>query len=148
MKICEIQGGGASTMAPTTTVTTEGVVVAAFLDTAPFGFFLQEPECDGDALTSDGLFVYVPKGVEAQVAPGQRVRVAGRAKEYQGLTELLVSDGGVTSLGAAELPAPAELHRPPTWRPRRRCSRPTRGCASSCAASRRSAARTRTARCP
>ena len=110
MKVCEIQGAGMSTMAPTSTLVTEGIVTAAFVRVEPFGFMIEDPGCDGRVETSDGLFVYVPKGVEVSVAVGQRVRVTGRAKEYAGLTEFLV--GGPTAvevLGTAALPAPFPL---------------------------------------
>ncbi|MCC7020872.1 MAG: lamin tail domain-containing protein [Ardenticatenales bacterium] len=110
MKICEIQGDGPSTMAPTSTLVTEGIVTAAFVRVEPFGFMIEDPGCDGRVETSDGVFVYVPKDVDVRAAVGQRVRVTGRAKEYQGLTELVVSGPtAVEVLGTAELPAPFPL---------------------------------------
>lgn len=110
--ICAIQGDGPSTTATTATLQTEGIVTAAFVRVEPFGFTIEAPGCDDRPETSDGLFVYVPRDVEAAVAVGRRVRVTGRAKEYQGLTELVVGDGAIEDLGAAELPPATPLDLP------------------------------------
>lgn len=114
--ICEIQGDGPATMATTATVTTEGVVTSAAVRVEPYGFTLEAPGCDDRPETSDGLFVYVPRDLSAEVAGrvavGRRVRVIGRAKEYQGLTELVLDDAQVVDLGPAALPEPAALTLP------------------------------------
>lgn len=112
LPICAIQGDGPATMATTATLQTEGIVTAAFVRVEPYGFTIEAPGCDDRPETSDGLFVYVPRDVEADVTVGRRVRVTGRAKEYQGLTELVVGDGAVEDLGAAALPPPAALALP------------------------------------
>ena len=74
-----IQGSG-STAALTGTRTTEGVVVGDFEGTAAnSGFFIQDPIGDGDAATSDGIFVFT--GSANTVDAGDYVRVTGFARE-------------------------------------------------------------------
>ena len=56
--IYTIQGSGAATAIPGI-VTTEGVVVGDFEGTAAnSGFYIQDPTGDGNASTSDGIFVF------------------------------------------------------------------------------------------
>ncbi len=59
------------------------------------GFFLQDVAGDGDALTSDGLFVY-STSVPAAVKAGVEVCVQGKVKEYYQLTELAAEQMVVT----------------------------------------------------
>ncbi|MFQ6123150.1 MAG: hypothetical protein ACE5R6_00890 [Candidatus Heimdallarchaeota archaeon] len=56
--IPEIQGDGWSTPYPWTYVNTTGIVTADFQAKSKRGFFLQDPFGDGNAATSDGIFVY------------------------------------------------------------------------------------------
>lgn len=90
------------------TVTVEGTVVGDFQEGGFDGFYLQDAG-DGDEATSDGIFVY-GAGAPA-VAAGDTVRVAGTVSEYQGLTELTVTDAEVCATGG-ELPAAQELTLP------------------------------------
>ena len=77
--VYQIQGAGPSA-AITGTVTTQGVVVGDFEGSAGLsGFYLQDSIGDGDASTSDGIFVYTGSGNVVTV--GQRVRVTGFARE-------------------------------------------------------------------
>jgi predicted extracellular nuclease len=77
--IYTIQGSGASTPIPGN-VTTQGVVVGDFEGTAAgSGFYLQDATGDGDAATSDGIFVFT--GSSNLVSAGQVVRVTGFARE-------------------------------------------------------------------
>ena len=77
--IFQIQGSG-STAALTGMRTTEGVVVGDFEGTAAnSGFFIQDPVGDGDAATSDGIFVFT--GSSNTVDAGDYVRVTGFARE-------------------------------------------------------------------
>jgi predicted extracellular nuclease len=84
--IYEIQGSGDSA-AVTGTRTTEGTVVGDFEGTAAnSGFFIQDPDGDGDAATSDGIFVFT--GSSNTVNSGDRVRVTGFAHERFSQTAL------------------------------------------------------------
>ena len=77
--IYQIQGSGTSA-ALTGIRTTEGVVVGDFEGTAAnSGFFIQDPAGDGDAATSDGIFVFT--GSANTVDAGDYVRVTGFARE-------------------------------------------------------------------
>jgi len=77
--IYAIQGSGLSA-AITGTVTTQGVVVGDFEGSASQrGFFIQDLTGDGDAGTSDGIFVYTGNADLASV--GQVVAVTGYARE-------------------------------------------------------------------
>ena len=81
-------------------------VVTGILTT---GFFIQDPEGDGNAGTSDGLFVYRPRSSEASLpSPGDLVVVVGTVKEYYGLTELVLGTVTVRSFDNP-LPPPVAL---------------------------------------
>ena len=68
-----------------TTVELEGVVVGDFQTGGFNGYYLQDAG-DGDAATSDGIFVYAPGGVD--VAVGDEVHVVGTVSEFFGMTEI------------------------------------------------------------
>jgi predicted extracellular nuclease len=72
----------------TGTVTTEGVVISDDEGPSPTlrGFYIQDPAGDGDAATSDGIFVF--NGNNNSVANGDNVRVTGIAEEFQGQTQI------------------------------------------------------------
>ena len=77
--IYSIQGSGPNA-AITGNLTTQGVVVGDFEGTAAnSGFFIQDPNGDGDPATSDGIFVFT--GSSNLVSPGRLVRVTGFARE-------------------------------------------------------------------
>ena len=88
-----IQGAGA-TAAITGTVTTQGMVVGDFEGPSPAlrGFYLQDPAGDGNAATSDAIFVF--NGNNDNVSLGDLVRVTGNSGEFEGQTQL----SGVTSV--------------------------------------------------
>lgn len=71
-----IQGRGASSPLTGRLVTTRGVVTRVNNN----GYFLQDPSGDGDALTSDGVFVYT--GRPPRVAAGQWVQVSAKVVEH------------------------------------------------------------------
>jgi predicted extracellular nuclease len=71
-----IQGPGTVSPLAGSVVSTEGVVTG--VDAR--GFFLQDVTGDGDAATSDGIFVYL--GSLPDVLAGDLVRVTGRVEEY------------------------------------------------------------------
>ncbi|SMX44716.1 ExeM/NucH family extracellular endonuclease [Actibacterium lipolyticum] len=86
--ISEIQGSGDASAMDGQEVTIEGVVVGTIVGSSGIsGYFIQEEDADadGDAATSEGIFVYAPG---ATVAVGDQVRVTGEVDEYQDLTEI------------------------------------------------------------
>ncbi len=93
-----IQGSGPSA-AITGTVTTQGVVVGDFdgpLSGGLQGFYLQDPAGDGNAATSDGIFVFT--GDNAPVTAGQLVRVTGFARERFNQTALNGSNSNTSAV--------------------------------------------------
>lgn len=116
-KIHDVQGSGAATPIPGSTVTVEGVVVADFQGANQLkGFFLQEEDADADAnpATSEGIFIFCnacPNGV----AEGQRVKATGVVSEFNNMTEITASAAGsvvVTDAGnhlAEVTPTPISL---------------------------------------
>ncbi|MEV4685143.1 endonuclease/exonuclease/phosphatase family protein [Streptomyces kurssanovii] len=79
------------------------------------GFWFQDPEADGDAATSEGVFVFT--GSAPKVAVGDRVTVSGTVTEYvpggassgnQSLTEISKPTVTVVSSGN-EVPAPVTV---------------------------------------
>jgi predicted extracellular nuclease len=85
--ICQLQGTSVNTPYAGQTVTTTGIITTIHLGNNSIGgYFIEDPTCDSDPLTSNGLFVYQPNATGLSV--GQRVQVTGNMLEYQGLTEL------------------------------------------------------------
>ena len=77
--IMQIQGTGHVSEMDGDTVTTTGVVTA--VDTnGSRGFWIQDPNGDGNAATSDAIFVFRPSGALPTV--GQLVSVTGTVDEY------------------------------------------------------------------
>ena len=110
-----IQGTGP--FATTTdTVTTRGVVVGDYEGRAPAlrGFYLQDPDGDGDPATSDGLFVYQRNADE--VALGDLVVVTGLAGDFQGQTQVRASEVTICATGERIEPIDVTLPVPdPTY---------------------------------
>lgn len=99
--IYSIQGSGLSA-AITGTVTTQGVVVGDFEGSAgASGFYLQDLSGDGDAATSDGIFVFT--GSADLVSVGQVVRVTGYARERFNQTTLNGSNSNSAAVPAANI---------------------------------------------
>jgi uncharacterized repeat protein (TIGR01451 family) len=116
-KIHDVQGSGAATPIPGSTVTVEGVVVANFQGTNKLqGFFLEEEDADFDAnpATSEGIFVFCG-ACPTPVAEGQRVKATGTVSEFNNMTEITASTAPsvvVTDAGnhlAEVTPAPIDL---------------------------------------
>ncbi|MDM4761561.1 ExeM/NucH family extracellular endonuclease [Galbitalea sp. SE-J8] len=103
LPIAGIQGTGAASPCVGLSVTTRGIVTAAYPTGGFGGYYLQTPGTGGDLdlaahTASDGLFVYSPSTVGG-VAVGSYVQVTGTVSEFGGLTELSVSSGaGLTVL--------------------------------------------------
>lgn len=98
-------------------VTTMGVVTA--VDTnGSRGFYIQDPNSDGNAATSDAIFVFLPSGALPTV--GHLVRVSGTVEEFTTpgaavgsfSTTELSSVSNVTDLGAGPAIAPTVIGGP------------------------------------
>ena len=107
--ICTIQGNGTSSPLAGQSLTTTGIVTAIYSGTGTVqGFFIEDPDCDGDPATSNGLFVYNPNTIGLSL--GQRVSVSGTVIEFQGLTEL-TSVTNISVIGSGSV-APTDINLP------------------------------------
>lgn len=88
--VSEIQGPGDSTPLGGATVTIEGVVVGDYQGPFPAlrGLYVQEADvdADGDALTSEGVFVFAGNNRIDEL--GDVVRITGTVADFQGQTQL------------------------------------------------------------
>ena len=109
-EIGEIQGSGAASPLVGSTVTIEAIVVGDFQNgdadarRSLGGFYLQEEAADqdGNALTSEGIFVYEGGGaLRVNVNEGDRVRVTGMVTEFNGETQLSVTSAAAIQVVAA-----------------------------------------------
>jgi predicted extracellular nuclease len=97
-KIYEIQGSGLTSPYAGTVQTTTGVITKKLING---GFFIQEPNGDGDPTTSDAIYVF---GATTAAQVGDLVKVSGTVTEYKpsgatrSVTEL--TNVTVTPLGA------------------------------------------------
>jgi uncharacterized protein len=105
--IPRIQGNAASSPLDGRVISTEGVVTAVFSGLS--GYFLQDERGDGDASTSDGVFVHAPRG--ARVKVGQKVRITARVAEIEGVTRL-VSPGVPVVLRTGVVVTPTDVTLP------------------------------------
>lgn len=114
VSIGSVQGSGALSPVAGSTVRVQGTVVGDFQTGGFNGYYVQD-DGDGDAATSDGIFIYAPGG--AGVAVGDVVNVAGLVKEFgtagspDQMTEIEAADVEVCASGAV-LPAAAPLTLP------------------------------------
>lgn len=109
---CAIQGDDQSSPYIGQHLRTRGVVFADLDETSQRGFFMQAENCDGDATTSDGIFVYTGSRANL-VNPGDLVEVQGQVQEYYGMTEINTTPEMVTLLsGNNSLPEPVDLNPP------------------------------------
>ncbi len=79
-----IQGSGDASPLTGQTVTTQGVVSKVI---PGYGYFLQDLAGDGNAATSDGIFVY-STSIPAVAVAGNLLRLSATVAEYIGFTEL------------------------------------------------------------
>ncbi|MEX5719676.1 ExeM/NucH family extracellular endonuclease [Geodermatophilus maliterrae] len=107
-EIGAVQGSGATTPLAGRPVTVRGVVVGDVPGLS--GFYLQDADGDGDAATSDGVFVFSPVAVDL----GDTVAVTGQATEFGGQTQITSrTDVAECAPGTvADLPAAAPLDLP------------------------------------
>jgi hypothetical protein len=117
--IYQIQGSGSTTPIPGA-VTTQGVVIGDYEGTAADsfeGFYLQDPTGDGNAATSDGIFVFTGAGSNL-VGVGDVVRVTGFARERFSQTTINGSNSNsaavtqVIDCGSGSVPAPVDVEMP------------------------------------
>ncbi|GJD95951.1 ExeM/NucH family extracellular endonuclease [Methylobacterium iners] len=108
-RISEVQGSGSGSPLAGRTVTIEAIVVGDFQNGDADGrrnlggFYLQEEasDSDGNALTSEGIFVYEGSGnLRANVNEGDRVRVTGTITEFNGETQFVVSSAAAIQVVA------------------------------------------------
>lgn len=115
--IAEVQGTGATSPLVGQTVTTEGVVTAAFPTGGLDGVYLQTAGTGGPhdaaAAASHGVFVY-SRALAAEVTVGQSVQVTGAVSEYFGLTQISPAAGAWTIHGDAAEVAPTAVTFPIT----------------------------------
>ena len=116
--ISAIQGSGNASSVVGQTLSVQGIVVGDFQGgsgTGLGGFFIQEEDADqdGDATTSEGIWVFEDLGID--VAIGDLVTVTGTVSEFGDLTQLNLSgsDANITidQVGAG-LPTPTALMLP------------------------------------
>lgn len=111
--ICQIQGTGTASGFDGQMVTTEGIVTALFTGTGSLsGYFIEQPDCDSDPATSNGIFVYDP--TPGAVAVGQRLSVTGTVDEFNGVTELTNASAVVLGMASSE-PTAVALPVPQGW---------------------------------
>jgi len=117
--IHNIQGSGTASPLNGNTVTIEGIVVGDFQDGAGTngdlnGFFVQEEDADadGNAATSEGIFIFDGSNPAVNVQVGDKVQVTGEVKEFFGLTQLTnITNITVVSSGNA-LPTATDISLP------------------------------------
>ncbi|HSM72639.1 MAG TPA: ExeM/NucH family extracellular endonuclease [Anaerolineales bacterium] len=121
VKIHEVQGAGSASPLVGQTVAIEGIVVGDFQDDVGAngdlnGFFVQEEDADadGNALTSEGVFVFQGSNPSVDVVIGDLVRVEGSVSEFFGDTQI-TSFSGVSVISSGNpLPAASVLSLPVT----------------------------------
>lgn len=110
LPVYTIQGSGSSSPSEGNVVNTCGVVVGVSADLK--GFFLQDPDGDGDNLTSDGIFVYRNSTPSVQV--GDYISTTGLVEERYGVTQLKATFSSDVELLATDwtMPAAVSLNPP------------------------------------
>ena len=109
VSIAEIQGTGAASTLIGSTVTTRGIVTAAYPTGGFFGFYIQTPGTGAaniDLTThtaSDGIFVRQTSGA-VTVVPGSYVEVIGKVAEFAGATQIEVVPAGITVVNETVAP--------------------------------------------
>jgi predicted extracellular nuclease len=105
LTIADIQSPAAASPYAGEVVSVSGVVTGDFQnndkDTASNlgGFFMQQQTADGDARTSDGIFVYDGPNPRVDVRVGDRVVVRGTVQEHFGETQIVKPTIGISGTG-------------------------------------------------
>ena len=109
ISIAEVQGTGAASPRVGTTVTTRGIVTAAYPSGGFFGFYIQTPGTGAANINlathtaSDGIFVRQTTGAVA-ATPGSYVQVTGTVAEFAGATQVEVVPAGIEVLTGTTAP--------------------------------------------
>lgn len=116
--IADVQGSGAATPIPSAqVVTVEGIVTGDHRTGGYRGIYLQTAGSGGatDATPgrSDGIFIFLANS-NPGVAIGDKVRVTGRASEFNGVTQINGSAAGAVELVQAGVGVPAVTPLPAT----------------------------------
>ncbi|MEL6490782.1 MAG: ExeM/NucH family extracellular endonuclease [Cyanobacteria bacterium J06621_3] len=104
--IYEVQGSGRASDLVGETVVIEGVVTGDFQDGDADegrnlrGFYVQDEMGDGDAATSDGVFVFEGGDFLTDVNVGDKVSVTGTVNEFFGETQISASEISVIGSGS------------------------------------------------
>ena len=108
-----VQGTGETSPLAGTAVTVQGTVVGDYEGPSPRlrGFYVQGAP-DGDAATSDGVFVFDNLGGTSpdSVAVGQVVQVTGTVSEYQGQTQVTAT--AIEPCGTTATVRPTDVRLP------------------------------------
>ncbi|MEU6161197.1 lamin tail domain-containing protein [Streptomyces sp. NPDC047130] len=113
VRVHDIQGTTRRSPMTGATVTNVPGIVIGVRDTGSRGFWIQDPQADADARTSEAVFVYTGSAAPA-VRTGDSVLVSGKVAEYapssttQSITQISGPKTSVVSSGNA-LPAPIVL---------------------------------------
>jgi uncharacterized protein len=100
-RIHTLQGSGPGTPAPGT-YATRGIVVGDFETGAGAqGFYIQEPDPDGDPLTSEGIFVFT--GSANVVSVGDAVGVSGFVRERFNQTAIQGANSNTSAVPASNI---------------------------------------------
>jgi predicted extracellular nuclease len=111
--IYDVQGTGLVSPLVGTTVSVEGVVVGDFQNNGMpdngdlNGFHVQDPLGDGNPLSSDGIFIYAPGGID--VMTGHAVRVRGGVSEFFGMTQITAGQIWICGTGPSITPTAVSL---------------------------------------
>jgi hypothetical protein len=110
--IPQLQGPGETSPFAGQRTTTRGVVVGDYEGPSPAlrGFYLQDPNGDGDPATSDAIFVFNGGGQDL-VQLGDLVTVSGTVGENQGQTQVSVTAANVAQCGTGTV-APTDVTLP------------------------------------
>ena len=117
-QIYDVQGSGYESPLIGQIVSIEGIVTGDFQGgDALSGFTMQDPVGDGDAATSDGIFVYDESNPLVDVSAGEHVRVRGQVAEYYEMTQIsyveLVLSCGTGSVAATQVDMPVAVDLEP-----------------------------------
>ena len=99
--VAQVQGNSDTSPFVYDTVTTRGVVTAAYPTGGLNGFFMQtEGTGSGPDATegADGIFVFGTQAMSIAPAVGDFVEVAGKVTEFNGLTQVTPGTGGATKI--------------------------------------------------
>ena len=102
-----IQGSGVASPMAGQPITLEAVVTGDFQDNdgdaaRNLGGFYVQGAADGNAATSDGIFIFDGNSPSTDVKPGDIVRVEGTVKEFFGETQVEADRVAVTGTGSVQ----------------------------------------------